>query len=681
MAEEKCKCTQDSKSDKVEEKDKKDDSQLDKELEKVEEKVEKKCSKLGNIAKKTAGAIGSAVSFAGSGFVALGKEVYDVAKDAVKSAISMDEAMSGFIVSTGKGKEETERYQNVLENIYANNYGDSFTDIADKMSMVTQRMGEMSDADLQTVVESGYLLQEAFGIDMEDSIRGANAMMGQFGIDAETAYNLMAQGAQEGLNQNGELIDQIEGYSAYYADFGFSVEDMMNAMANGVKSGAYEVGSLNEAMMEFSAKAKDGSDSSRQAFEALGLNADEMFGKFAEGGEGANEAFRQVAEELVNMDDKVQQDAIGVALFGEKWGEVGEAGISALTDLDGSIDGTKDKLGEIEEIKYDNLGSMFEGLQRSIELILLPLGEMLIPLLKQVLEAIIPIVEEVLPKFVEVIERLIPPIAEIINIALPILIELADAALEVFMLLIDALMPIIDIFIEMLPPILDFISGALEPLIEAVKSVFSIFSNVFTSIFGLVSDNIDGIIYVLNHIVDFIKNVFTGNFTGAWENIKAIFGSIWSGIKDLLKDPLNYAIDKINGFIRGLNKIKIPDWVPGIGGKGLNLRELPRLRIGINYVPFDDFPALLHEGEAVLTKEEADLYRTLGGLNGIEALLSGGSMRQANYISSVNMEESPVYVSIAGDIHTHVDLDTKELGVAVSPIVSRELAIFTRRGR
>lgn len=43
-------------------------------------------------------------------------------------------------------------------------------------------------------------------------------------------------------------------------------------------------------------------------------------------------------------------------------------------------------------------------------------------------------------------------------------------------------------------------------------------------------------------------------------------------------------IDLINGFIDGLNKIKIPDWVPGFGGMSFNIPRIPRLRIGMDYV-------------------------------------------------------------------------------------------------
>lgn len=91
---------------------------------------------------------------------------------------------------------------------------------------------------------------------------------------------------------------------------------------------------------------------------------------------------------------------------------------------------------------------------------------------------------------------------------------------------------------------------------------------------------------------------------GAWENVKNIFSNIASGLGNIFKSPINFIIGVINGFIRGLNRIKIPDWVPGVGGKGFHIGEIPKLKVGIDYVPEDDYPAILHKGERVLTKEE-----------------------------------------------------------------------------
>jgi hypothetical protein len=76
----------------------------------------------------------------------------------------------------------------------------------------------------------------------------------------------------------------------------------------------------------------------------------------------------------------------------------------------------------------------------------------------------------------------------------------------------------------------------------------------------------------------------------------------------VFKTPVNWIIDGINKFIQGINKIKIPDWVPGVGGKGFHLNTLNRLRVGMEYVPYDEFPAILHKGERVLTESENKEY-------------------------------------------------------------------------
>jgi phage-related minor tail protein len=712
-----------------------DDSKLDNDLDRAHGKVKKSGGKLGSIAKGTAVAIGSA-------FVAVGVAAVGVGVAAVKSANDMDKAMNGFISSTGKGAEEADKYQGILEDIYKNNYGESFEDIADKMALVNQQMGDLDDKELQNVVEKAYLLSDTFDIDIQESIRGANAMMNQFGVDSETAYNMMAQGAQAGLNQNGDLADQIAEYSTYYAQMGLSVEDMMNAMANGVESGAYQVDYLNDAMKEFGIRSKDGSNTSREAFEALGFNADDLFKKFANGGKDSKEAFKLVSEELMGMDDKVQQDAIGVALFGTKWEDTGVAAITALTDMNGEIDGTKDKLGEMEEIKYDSLGEMFEGLKRSVEILIIPLGEMLIPLLGQMIETILPIIEEVLPQLIEmfgglfesilpVIEELLPvliqmfqdllpqiiplietilpvlvelftklapPLLEIIKKLVPVLISLIDALLPIFMDLIDLLMPIIDLFIELLDPIIDLINSAIKPLIKALmplikiylkmlgtelKVVLSVFKEVFKGIAGYVTSQVKVITNILKNLIGFIKNVFTGNWKGAWNNVKSIFSSIFKGIGNAFKFPLNLIIDGINGFTKGLSKIKIPKWVPGVGGKGFSIPSIPRLKVGMDYVPNDDFPALLHRGESVLTKEEAEIYRGLGG--NLQGLLNAPkqsntpSIMQGQSISKTDMKMAFKEAIKESDLGNAVlQVGYEELAKAVN---KGQLIIDTRYGK
>ena len=80
---------------------------------------------------------------------------------------------------------------------------------------------------------------------------------------------------------------------------------------------AFQIDYLNDAIKEFGIRAKDNSDSTRQAFQDLGLK--DLTEDFAAGGERASKAFKLVVEELAGMDNQVKQNEIGVALFGTKW--------------------------------------------------------------------------------------------------------------------------------------------------------------------------------------------------------------------------------------------------------------------------------------------------------------------------------------------------------------------------
>ena len=154
-------------------------------------------------------------------------------------------------------------------------------------------------------------------------------------------------------------------------------------------------------------------------------------------------------------------------------------------------------------------------------------------------------------------------------------------------------------------------------VVEIVTKIKDFFVNAFNGIKNTFKNTIDSIvsscknvINIFKNIIDFVKNVFTGNWKGAWENIKNIFKNIVDGFGNIFKVPINFIIDLINGFISGLNKIQVPDWVPLVGGKGINIPLIKKLKVGIDYVPYDEMPAILHKGEQVLTAEEAQEYKS-----------------------------------------------------------------------
>ena len=155
--------------------------------------------------------------------------------------------------------------------------------------------------------------------------------------------------------------------------------------------------------------------------------------------------------------------------------------------------------------------------------------------------------------------------------------KLVNGALEIYNKFIQ---PIVMWLLEKLAPAWSFLSSAII--------------GVLGSIFAVISDVIGSIIGILGGIIDFIVGIFTGNWSKAWNGIKDIFKNIIDGLVGIFKFPINLIIDGINAFISGLNKVKIPDWVPAVGGKGINIPKIPKLARG----GIVDSPTVAMIGEA-----------------------------------------------------------------------------------
>ena len=286
---------------------------------KREENEKETSDRLKSIMSGTAAAIGA-------GMAAVAGAAAAAAGSAVNSAVDMDQAMNQFIVSTGKGADEAGRYQQVLESIYRNNYGESFGEIGEAMAQVTKQLGDMSDDKLQEITESAFVLRDTFEYEIPESTRAAKAIIDNFGVSGEEAMNLIAVGAQNGLDYSGELLDSISEYSVQFAKVGLSAEDMFNIFQAGAETGAWNLDKVGDAVKEMAIRVVDGSDTTAEGFALIGLNAEEMAAKFAVGGESAKEAFHMTIQGLADMQDPLAQNTAGVNLFGTMWEDLWTGG-------------------------------------------------------------------------------------------------------------------------------------------------------------------------------------------------------------------------------------------------------------------------------------------------------------------------------------------------------------------
>lgn len=125
-----------------------------------------------------------------------------------------------------------------------------------------------------------------------------------------------------------------------------------------------------------------------------------------------------------------------------------------------------------------------------------------------------------------------------------------------------------------------FFQGVSDIAVEVFNFMGGYISNIFGGIIQNFQNFFDAGKRIFTGFIDFITGIFTGDWERAWNGVVNIFGGIFDMIAAMAKAPLNTMIGLINAFLGGLNNIKIPKWVPGVGGKSFSISTLPYLADG-----------------------------------------------------------------------------------------------------
>lgn len=194
----------------------------------------------------------------------------------------------------------------------------------------------------------------------------------------------------------------------------------------------------------------------------------------------------------------------------------------------------------------------------------------------------------------------------------------------------DAFTDIQNIWENNLKPALEaignFIENVLAPAFEFVFDtvIAPVVENAFNTIKSLWNDSLKP---ALEGILDFITGVFSGDFQGAFEGLVQAISGIWEGLKTVIKAPINGVIGILNSFISKINNLQIPEWVPGIGGKGLDIPLIPTLEKGgvlergqVGFLEGNGAEAVvpLHQNKAWISKVADDMDAAIGGASGTQ---------------------------------------------------------------
>ena len=268
---------------------------------------------------------------------------------AIMSFDSVESALNHIQTQTGKTNSEMNGYKDILEAIYNGNYGEDMTDIANVMALVSQYTKETEPEKIQKATENALTLRDTYEFDCAESLRTVTMLTDQFAISSEEAFNLVVQGAQKGLNKNGDLLDTINEYAVHYKQQGYSAEEFFNSLENGAEAGTFSVDKLGDAMKEFGIRTKDNSTTSIEAFQLLGYSAS-----------ASAEDIQKAKDEIAKLEQNLSYAQIEQQNFNDKTSELTkQKNADKIAEYSEKLSEAKDKLAE--------LTSTTDGSQKSVE--------------------------------------------------------------------------------------------------------------------------------------------------------------------------------------------------------------------------------------------------------------------------------------------------------------------------
>lgn len=281
---------------------------------------------------------------------AIGGTLVAGAATAIGSANDNVKATNNLQALTGLSSDEVKEYKELIESVYKNNFGEDQENVAEAIALIKQNLNDLDDTKLQDVVENLFTLEDTFGFDYTETLRAAKMLIDQFGISADEAFNLIVQGAQNGLNKNGDLLDSINEYSVHYKQQGYSAEEFFNSLENGTAAGTFSVDKLGDTMKEFGIRVKDTSTSTQEGFNLLGY-----------GVKASAEEIQKAKDEIAKLEQNLSYAKAEQAGFNEKTSELTkQKNADKIAEYSSALETAKKKLQILESAGNGAKGTIEE---------------------------------------------------------------------------------------------------------------------------------------------------------------------------------------------------------------------------------------------------------------------------------------------------------------------------------
>lgn len=301
---------------------------------------------------------------------------------AIAAATDFDAAGSKIDAACGEATKSAEVLKEVGSGLYKDGWGESMDAIASSAIRAREILGDLSETDMSYAIEGAMTLEQAYGSDFAESLRGVNVLMDKFGLSATEATDLMVAGTQRGLDYTKELGDNLSEYSGRWADAGMSASQYFSLLEAGAQGGAYQLDKVGDFLNEFLTSLSDGRMEEGIAQFSQGTQA--TFESFKEGGASAQDVLNAVVGELATMPDEYSKAQIASDL----WSSLGEdnamsmitalAGVDdTFTDVGGAAQDAGDKIS-------DNLANKATSALRTAQEAALPFASVAVDVLGDV---------------------------------------------------------------------------------------------------------------------------------------------------------------------------------------------------------------------------------------------------------------------------------------------------------